>query len=76
MNYSLGRAVPAEDRSHIAGCKKCRKTLARLEDQALAQGHEMQGQASVVRDGGSGRPGGAPDRSGNAGPDLNASYGW
>ncbi len=46
MNYSLGREVSRDDRTHIARCKKCRKKLARLEDTVLAEGLEMQDQAS------------------------------
>ena len=53
MNYSLGRTVSAEDRAHLARCKKCRKTLARLEGGALAEGLQMQGQASTFGPGAS-----------------------
>jgi hypothetical protein len=48
MNFSLGRAVPTEARAHIARCRQCRRKLARLEAEILAEGLQMQGQASLA----------------------------
>lgn len=70
MNYSLGRSVSPAERSHLAGCKKCRKTLARLEGKVLAEGLEMKGQASVLSGGGPLAGQSEPV------PDASARYGW
>lgn len=72
MNYSLGRAVSPEDRAHIARCKKCRKTLARLESGALAEGLQMQGQASTF---GLGRSAAADPNDGDAATGTASSAG-
>jgi hypothetical protein len=71
MNFSLGRDVDRADRAHLARCKKCRKTLARLESSALSEGLEMQGQASKFALDADLRTAESP-----AGTDASALYGW
>ncbi|MCR9142067.1 MAG: hypothetical protein NXI24_07430 [bacterium] len=73
MNYSLGRDVDGASRAHIARCKKCRKTMARLEGTVLAEGLAMQGQASTFTPDG-GRSGKAVDEQASA--SASALAGW
>jgi hypothetical protein len=75
MNYSLGRDVDSADRAHIARCKKCRRTLVRLERTALAEGLEMQGQASSMQPGAP-RSRSAGDSETQSEQSASARYGW